>query len=113
MDLPIEFLGKLDIPMLLAIAGMFWVFNSRLDKKFDRIDISLKNLDSKIDKNKTELDAKIDKNDDRLTSIEKEIGQLNTKMAVIESRLSDISTNVTHLMWQNQIFSAKEDQKEN
>lgn len=31
-------LSKLDVPNLLAIAAMFWVFKSRLDKKFDKID---------------------------------------------------------------------------
>ena len=52
------------------------------------------------------LDSKID-------PLEKDLIQMNTRMAVIETRLADISTNVTYLMWHNQAIPPKEELKEN
>jgi hypothetical protein len=117
MDLPLEFLEKVDIIVLLAIAGMFWVFNGRLDKKFDKIDFKINDLGKRIE----DLSAKVDRNeanfngklDAKIDPIEKDIIQMNTRMAVMESRLSDISTNVTHLMWHSQAVPSKEEAKEN
>lgn len=40
--------------------------------------------------------------------IKKDLQQLNTRVAVVESRLSDISTNVNHLMWHHQSLSQKD-----
>jgi outer membrane murein-binding lipoprotein Lpp len=154
MDLPLDFLAKLDIASLLAIGGLLWVFNSRSDKKFDRLDAKIDKLGSelntkidklgselntkidkvafdlntKIDINEAKFNAKIDKLDNKIDKVasdlnakldtkidplEKDLIQMNTRMAVIESRLSDISTNVTHLMWHNQAISPREELKEN
>lgn len=63
MDLSmLEFLRNLDITTFLIIGGMLWVFNSRLDKKFDRIDKRFESSDAKRDKDLAELNAKMDKN---------------------------------------------------
>ena len=161
MDLPLDFLAKLDIASLLAIGGLLWVFNSRSDKKFDKLDAKIDKvgsdlntkidrLDNKIDKVALDLNLKIDQNeakfnvkidkvasdlntkidkldnktdkavldinaklDSKIDPLEKDLIQMNTRMAVIESRLSDISTNVTHLMWHNQAIPPKEELKEN
>ncbi len=51
---------------------------------------------------------KINAMDNRLSSVEKDIQQLNTRTAVIESKIADISTNVSHLMWHNQSLPPKE-----
>jgi predicted nucleic acid-binding Zn-ribbon protein len=117
VDLPLDFLAKLDIASLLAIGGLLWVFNARSDKKFDKLDAKIDKVDTRIDK----LDAKIDRNeakfnaklDSKIDPLEKDLIQMNTRMAVIESRLSDISTNVTYLMWHNQAIPPKEELKEN
>lgn len=37
-------LQKIDIATILSLAAMFWIFNSRLDKKFDKIEKQLENL---------------------------------------------------------------------
>lgn len=44
----------------------------------------------------------------KIDPIEKDLIQMNTRIAVIESRLSDISNNVMHLMWQSQLPPSKE-----
>lgn len=49
------------------------------------------------------LHSRSDKVEIKIEGIEKELQQLNTKVAVIESKLSDISANVSHLMWHNQL----------
>ena len=129
MDLPLDFLAKLDVTSLLAIAGMLWVFNSRLDKKFYELKFDLNTkidkigseLNTKIDKIASELNTKIDRNeakfnaklDSKIDPLEKDLIQMNTRIAIIETRLSDISTNVTHLMWHNQAIHPKEELKEN
>lgn len=41
---------KIDITNLIVIAGMFWVFNIRLDRKFDKIDQRFEKLESRLDK---------------------------------------------------------------
>jgi|GEM_PF-5565055 len=58
------------------------------------------------------LDKRFDKIDNRFEKIEKELSQLNTRVAVIESKQSDISTNVTHLMWHHQTLPQKEVREE-
>ena len=50
MELPVDLLSKLDITNLLAIAAMLWFFNSRLDKKFEKIDEKFDQIDKKFEK---------------------------------------------------------------
>jgi len=49
---------------------------------------------------------------DRLEDKVDKLGALETRMAVVESKLSDISTNVTHLMWQHQVPRESRDVQE-
>ncbi len=55
MDLPIDILSKLDVINLIAIAAMLWVFNSRLDKKFEKIESQINKLDEKL----TDVDRRL------------------------------------------------------
>lgn len=78
-----------------ALSG--WIY-SRIDKRFDEIKSEMKEMRSEFT-NETKL-------------IRNDISGLNTKVAVIESKLSDISTNVTHLMWHHQTLPQKEVREE-
>jgi predicted nucleic acid-binding Zn-ribbon protein len=44
---------------------------------------------------------------DKISDLQKELQQTNTRVAVIESKLSDISNNVSHLMWYSQSMPPK------
>lgn len=83
MDFPTDFLAKLNIEQLIAIAAMLWFLYSRLDKKFDKID-------------------------ERFTKIDEKINSIETRLVVVETRMTDISNNVSHLMWHNQSLPQKE-----
>jgi hypothetical protein len=59
----IEFLKEINIGQLIAIAGMFWFFYSRLDNKMDE---RFNKLGDKVEK----LEGKIEDIDRRLCRIE-------------------------------------------
>lgn len=82
---------------LLALFYRFGRNQESIDRSFKAIDEKFKAVNDRLNK---------------LDSMEKDIQQLNTRMAVVESRLNDISTNVTHLMWHSQAFPHKEVQEE-
>lgn len=105
MDLPIDILEKVDIATLLAIAAMLWFFYSRLDKKFTQIDDKFKEVSETINRNEAKFSARLDM---KIDPIEKDLIQINTRIAVIESRLSDIGSNLSHLMWHQQALPQKE-----
>jgi outer membrane murein-binding lipoprotein Lpp len=84
--------------------------NTKIDINEAKFNTKIDKLDNKIDKIASDLSAKLDA---KIDPIEKNLIQMNTRMAVMESRLSDISTNVTHLMWHNQAIPPKEELKEN
>lgn len=48
MDLPVDLLARMDILQLIAIAAMLWFLNSRMDKKFDKIDGRFDRLEEKV-----------------------------------------------------------------
>lgn len=48
MDFPVEALSRVNIPDLLAIAAMFWFSNSRMDKKFEKVDARFDKLEEKF-----------------------------------------------------------------
>ena len=72
--------------------------SSDLQKK---IEVVNSDLLKKIDVVNSDLLKKID-------SLDKNVQNMTTRMAVFESKLTDISTNVTHLMWHNQTYPFKE-----
>jgi uncharacterized protein YaaN involved in tellurite resistance len=117
--------------ILSALLGLFYRFGQNqerqdnnfkfIDEKMQKTDSKIDKVDNKIDKVASDLNAKIDKVasdlnaklDTKIDPLEKDLIQMNTRIAVIESRLSDISTNVTYLMWHNQAIPPKEELKEN
>lgn len=54
------------------------------------------------------LNSHMERQDKKIDGIEKDLQQLNTKVAVIESKITDISSNVSHLMWHHQSLPQKE-----
>ena len=88
------FLRNLKVDLREKIDSIKNDLGKRIDDQSKRID----DLSVKQDRSETKLNAKID-------LIEKDLVQINTKMAVMESRLSDISTNVTYLMWHSQAWA--------
>jgi chromosome segregation ATPase len=94
---------------------------AKLDKKIDdicaQLDKKIDDSSAKDDKKFGDLAAKVERSEAklnaRLDTIEKDVIQINTKMAVMESRLSDIGTNVMYLMWHSQAIPPKEEVKEN
>jgi hypothetical protein len=85
------------------LGGIFIFLWNNLSKRID-------DLSGKVDRNEVKFNAKLDS---KIDPIEKDLIQINTRIAVIESRLGDISTNVTYLMWHQQAISPKEEIKEN
>ena len=73
MDIPVEFLSKLDVPNLLAMAAMLWVMNKRLDKKFE-----------KIDQRFEKVDQRFEKIENRLSLIENDIIEIKTVLRLKE-----------------------------
>jgi hypothetical protein len=55
MDFPIELLSRIDVPTIIAMASMFYFMNSRLDKKFDKIENKIDKLDEKL----TDVDRRL------------------------------------------------------
>lgn len=58
------------------------------------------------------LNTKIEKLEDKVDGIDKDLQQVNTKIAVMESKTNDISVNVSHLMWHSQAIPPKDAQEE-
>jgi uncharacterized coiled-coil DUF342 family protein len=88
-------------------------FGKRIDEQSKKIEEESKRIDelsAKIDRNSADYIAKLDA---KIDPLEKDLIQMNTRIAVIESRLSDISTNVTYLMWHSQAIPPREEIKEN
>ena len=48
MENLIDYFSKIDVPTLLAIAAMFWIFKNHLDKKFDKIDLRFEKIENRI-----------------------------------------------------------------
>ena len=97
--------------MALVASGIFTALLAlfyRFGRNQERIDNSFTALDNKF----KAIDDKLSAMDTRLSNVEKDIQQLNTRMAVVESRLNDISNNVNHLMWHNQALPHKEVKEE-
>ncbi len=87
-----------------SLLGLFYRFGrnqERIDNSFKAIDNSFKSIDERL----LSIDT-------RLSNVEREVQILNTRIAVIESKQSDISTNITHLMWHHQTLPQKEVREE-
>jgi hypothetical protein len=48
MDLPTEFLSKMNVENILVMAAMLWFMNSRIDKKFEKIEIRLEKIENRL-----------------------------------------------------------------
>lgn len=75
-------------------------------------DTRFESIDARFEEQKKSFAIYADKTDARLEKIESSIAGLNTRMAVVEAKLVDMNTNVMHLVWQNQSFSASQESRE-
>lgn len=48
MDTALEFLSKLEIGTILAVAAMFWWSNNRMDRKFEKIDHRFEKIEGRM-----------------------------------------------------------------
>jgi septal ring factor EnvC (AmiA/AmiB activator) len=76
MEQALEFLAKLDITTIIAVAAMFWWFNTRMDKKFEKIDQKFEKIDQRFDKVYNEFDK-----------LKVEIGSLKNDMIEVKTVL--------------------------
>lgn len=80
MEFPVEILQQLNITELLAIAAMLWVFNSRLDKKFEKIDDRFEKMDQRFEK----MDQRFEKIEARITQVEHDLVEIKTVLRLKE-----------------------------
>lgn len=83
MDIPIDFLQKLDITNLLAMAALLWLFTIRMDRKFDKIDIKFDKIDIKFEK----MDARFDEIKNDINVMKSEISTLKNDMIEVKTIL--------------------------
>ena len=88
MDLPIDFLRDLDIPTLLAMGAMLWLFTLRIDKKFDGMDKKFEGVDKKFAQADDKLlglenrmNVRFDKLDDKVTDVDRRLCRLEGAFA--------------------------------
>jgi len=69
MDRLYELILKIDLPNLMAIAGLLWMFYKRLDKKFEKIDEKFEKVYERFDK----IEEKFDKIEEKFDSQIREV----------------------------------------
>lgn len=97
--------------VFLGILGLFY----RIGRAHEFMESKFKSMDdrfTKIDDRFIKFDDRFDKIDQRFNSIDRDLGRLTTRVAVMESKLTDISNNVSHLMWHNQSLPQKDVQEQ-
>jgi septal ring factor EnvC (AmiA/AmiB activator) len=84
IDVIIEFIKEINIGQLISMAAMFWIFNSRLDKKFEKIDQRFEKVEQRFEK----IETKIEDIDRRLCRLETKIEDIDRRLCRIEGSLS-------------------------
>lgn len=79
------------LTILGAVLGAFVFLWREINSRFDKVD-------ARFDK----VDARFDKVDARLDKVEGIVTGLNTRLALVESKMADLNTNVSYLMWHTQ-----------
>ena len=95
MELPIDFLSKLDITNILAMAAMFWFFYSRLDKKFANIDRNFEAMDRKFEV----IDRKFEEIGKKFEETNLKISELDKKFTTSISELEKLQILTQSLSW--------------
>ena len=104
MEIPIDFLARLDVVNLLSIAALLWIFYSRIDKKFEKVDEKFAKIDEKFAK----IDEKFAKIDEKFADLSKDVQQINTRLAILETKFSDLNFNAVYLMFGNKLNKNQE-----
>ena len=76
----------------LVMLVMWYCLNKRMERPDKKIDGLEKDVRQNIDWTERDLQKKIER-------IEKNLQQLNTKVAVMESKIAGIGSNLSHFMW--------------
>ncbi len=77
MEIPVDFLAKLYVTNLFALAAMFWWFNGRMDKKFEKMEQRFEKIDQRFDK----MDLRFDKLEEKVTDIDRRLCRLEGAFA--------------------------------
>jgi hypothetical protein len=93
----VSFEGKIEA-RIVSFEGKI---EARIVSFEDKIESRLGSFENKTDSKFNSLELKVG-------NIEKEIQQINTKLAVQESQIRAIDSNVTHLLWHNQTLPIKD-----
>lgn len=95
-----------DIIYFLTILGCVlaaFIFIWReMSLRFDKVDAEMRSRGTEINSRFDKVDARFDKVDARLDKVEGIVTGLNTRMALVESKVTDLNTNINYLMWQSQ-----------
>ena len=59
MEQLILLLGKVDVITLLAIAGMFWIFNNKMNAKIENLKYDLENKIEKLSEDIKDIDRRL------------------------------------------------------
>lgn len=84
MELPLSILEKIDIVNLLAMAALFWIYHSRLDKKFEAIDRRFEAMDQKFDRKFEAMEKRMD---ERFRKMDERFDKMDEKITDIDRRL--------------------------
>jgi DNA anti-recombination protein RmuC len=71
MDYCIQILTLLNVPQIIAIGIMFWVFYNRLYKKIDRLAQRMDRFEQRMDRFEQRMDRFMDRFDEKLTDIDR------------------------------------------
>jgi len=76
VDTILEFMKQMDLGHLIVMGAMFWWFNGRMEKKFDKIDVRFE-----------KMEARFDKMDQRMDRIESHVNNIDKRLFVVEAIL--------------------------
>lgn len=94
-DLVVELIKQANIVQLIAVGVMIWFFYNRLDKKIERSDRKIENIDAtfgqKLEKLNKDLTEKIDKTTRDLTEkMDKTTKDLLEKIGAVDKKVDNV-----------------------
>jgi len=81
MDYILQMLAKTDWPILVGMLAMFYLYNEKINKKFEKFEEKMDKKFEIIDKKFEDVNRKIDKMDDKLLDIDRRLCRLEGAFA--------------------------------
>ena len=104
MEIPVEFLCRIDIPNLLIMAALGWILYRRIDSKFEKVDQRFTKIDEKFERMEAKNEERFSKIDETLTRLDKglvevskDIQQLNMRVGNLESKVNGMKDKFSDL----------------